>query len=120
MDITDRLIAMVGVFTVRRRSLQQVCIMIENISYLYIFSDSFNSPDYPSLTWDTLKRRRRQNSKVNLLLNKYNNAFKSCESSDRYKSSPDLFGGEKNHEEEKTYLKTRRSPQILNQTSKSN
>ena len=122
MDITDRLIEMVGVMKGRRRSLQeQVCIKRDNIFYLYTFSDHYNTPDYPSLTWDTLKRRRRQNSKVNLLLKKPYNDLKNCEfvGSDKYKSSPDLFGGNNSIEEGKNYSKTRRSPQILKHTSKS-
>jgi len=49
--------------------------------------------DYPSLTWDTLKRKRRQNRESKTVESSFvderlNKAIKNCE---RFRSSPDLF-----------------------------
>jgi len=71
--------------------------------------------DYPSLTWDTLKRKRRQNresktGESSFVDERLNKARKNCE---RFRSSPDLF--------QNTFLPkiagTNIAPKKLNQTN---
>jgi hypothetical protein len=92
-----------------------------NIDFFLTFitvSDNYDTPDYPSLTWDTLKSRRRQTSQANLLLNKPSQARISTEcdithnsrlhtSNSLYRSSPDLWGGNHNFSERKPSTQTK-------------
>ena len=66
-------------------------IQVEIITIIFI--DQQKHYDYPSLTWDTLKRKRRQNreysrAKSCVADERGNGARRQCE---RYRSSPDLY-----------------------------
>ena len=66
-------------------------IQVENI--IIPFLDQQKHYNYPSLTWDTLKRKRRQNreysrAKSCVVDERVNGARRQSE---RYRSSPDLF-----------------------------